>query len=176
MTTADRDEKYTPLQWLWLSLVLMGLDRASKVMAEKLLDFAQPVPVIPGFFDFTLLYNTGAAFSFLAGAGGWQRWLFSAVAVIMSAVLIYWLKKAPRGAYFLVLGLASILGGALGNLYDRVFLGKVVDYLSFHFGSYSFPAFNLADVAISVGAFLLIVDMLFFEKKRLEREGEQSDK
>lgn len=135
--------------------------------AESYLLFAQANPVIEGFFDLTLLYNKGAAFSFLADAGGWQRWLFSVLAVVMSVILTVWIKRTPRSVWWLNAGLALILGGALGNLYDRVVLSHVVDFLSFHFGSYSFPAFNIADIAISCGAFLLIVDMLFFEKKRL---------
>ncbi len=154
------------LVWLWLTVAIMLSDRLSKVAAESFLTFAQANPVIEGFFDFTLLYNKGAAFSFLADAGGWQRWVFSALAVIMSVILTVWIKRTPRDIWWLNSGLALILGGALGNLYDRVVLGHVVDYLSFHFGNYSFPAFNIADIAISCGAFLLIVDMLFFEKKR----------
>lgn len=160
------------LIWLWLAAVILVFDRGSKIIAESYLVFAQANPVIEGFFDLTLLYNKGAAFSFLAQAGGWQRWLFSLLAVVMSVILIVWIKRTPRNIWWLNTGLALILGGALGNLYDRVAQGKVVDFLSFHFGSYSFPAFNIADIAISVGAFLLIIDMLFFEKKRVSSQQE----
>ncbi|MCJ8340800.1 MAG: signal peptidase II [Pseudomonadales bacterium] len=158
------------LLWLWLSALVLATDRLTKVIAESTLQEYEISPVITGFFDFTLLYNPGAAFSFLASAGGWQRWLFSLLAVVMSVVLVIWIKRTPTKVWWLNSGLALILGGALGNLYDRVMQGQVVDFLSFHFGSYSFPAFNLADIAISCGAFLLIVDMLFFEKKRLSQQ------
>jgi signal peptidase II len=154
------------LVWLWLAAAVLLSDRLSKIAAESYLAFAQANPVIEGFFDLTLLYNKGAAFSFLADAGGWQRWLFSLLAIVMSVILTVWIKRTPRNIWWLNSGLAMILGGALGNLYDRVVLGHVVDFLSFHFGHYSFPAFNIADIAISCGAFLLIIDMLFFEKKR----------
>lgn len=158
------------LLWLWVSVLAFIVDRTTKLLAESYLVYAQANPVISGFFDITLLYNKGAAFSFLAEAGGWQRWLFSGVALLMSVVLIIWLKKTASNIWWLCSGLALILGGAIGNLYDRMFLGYVVDFLSFHFGSYSFPAFNVADICISIGAFLLIVDMLFFEKNRLANE------
>ncbi len=154
------------LIWLWLAAGVLGFDRWTKVLAESQLIEGFANPVIAGFFDLTLLYNRGAAFGFLAEAGGWQRWIFTALAIVMSIVLIIWIKRTPLPIWWLNCGLALILGGALGNLYDRVMQGKVVDFLSFHFGNYSFPAFNIADIAISCGAFLLIVDMLFFEKKR----------
>ncbi|EPJ54671.1 MAG: hypothetical protein OFPI_06340 [Osedax symbiont Rs2] len=158
------------LIWLWLSVLMFAADRLTKVLAESKLQEYQVNPVISGFFDLTLLYNPGAAFGFLATAGGWQRWLFSLLAVVMSVVLVIWIKRTSRKIWWLNSGLALILGGALGNLYDRIMQGQVVDFLSFHFGSYYFPAFNLADIAISCGAFLLIVDMLFFEKKRLSQQ------
>lgn len=164
-------EKASSLVWLWLAMIVLGMDRYSKVLAENYLSYAEPNPIIPGFFDLTLLYNKGAAFSFLADAGGWQRWLFSAMAAVMSIVLVIWIKRTPKKIWWLNTGLALILGGALGNLYDRVAYGQVVDYFSFHFGIYSFPAFNIADAAISCGALLLIVDMLFFEKKRLVEQA-----
>jgi signal peptidase II len=154
------------LIWLWLSVMVLTADRLTKVIAETNLIEGVANPVIAGFFDLTLLYNRGAAFGFLADAGGWQRWVFSLLAIVMSVVLIIWIKRTPRILWWLNLGLALILGGAIGNLFDRIAQGKVVDFLSFQFGSYYFPAFNIADIAISCGAFLLIVDMLFFEKKR----------
>ena len=154
------------LVWLWLSVIILGGDRLTKVLAETNLIEGMANPIIAGFFDLRLLYNKGAAFGFLAEAGGWQRWIFSLLAIVMSVVLVIWIKRTPLKIWWLNAGLALILGGALGNLYDRIMLGKVVDFLSFQFGSYYFPAFNIADIAISCGAFLLIVDMLFFEKKR----------
>ncbi|MFT5708460.1 MAG: signal peptidase II [Oceanospirillaceae bacterium] len=163
------------LIWLWLAGLVLALDRLSKVVAQDNLIYADANPIIPGFFDLTLLYNKGAAFGFLADAGGWQQWLFAILAIVMSVILTIWIKRTPREIWWLNAGLALILGGALGNLYDRIMLGKVVDFLSFHFGSYSFPTFNLADIGISCGAFLLIVDMLFFEKKRLAQQDKENN-
>jgi signal peptidase II len=112
-------------------------------------------------FNLTLQYNTGAAFSFLSDAGGWQRYFFTGVAVLISAVLVVWLYRMPRQQRLLALALALILGGALGNVWDRLVLGHVVDFISVHYGGRYFPAFNLADSAISLGAALMIFDSLF---------------
>ena len=109
-------------------------------------------------FNLTLQHNTGAAFSFLHDAGGWQRWFFAGVAVAISGALAVWLYRMPRGQWLLALGLGLILGGALGNLWDRLALGYVVDFISVHYGGRYFPAFNLADSAISVGAAAMLLD------------------
>ncbi len=148
------------MHWLWLSLLVIVLDLGSKYLADSLLTYANPVPLLP-VFDLTLLYNTGAAFSFLAGAGGWQRWLFVAIAMGMSAFLLHWMYRTPRSHYLLGVGLALVLGGALGNLYDRTVHGHVVDFISLHWEGYYFPAFNIADTAITLGTLALLVDMLF---------------
>ncbi|MET4000288.1 signal peptidase II [Marinobacterium sp. MBR-109] len=148
------------LRWLWLSLLVIVLDLGSKYLADSLLTYASPVPLLP-VFDLTLLYNTGAAFSFLAGAGGWQRWLFVAIALGMSAFLLHWMHRTPRSHRLLGVGLALVLGGALGNLYDRTVHGHVVDFISLHWEGYYFPAFNIADTAITLGTLALLVDMLF---------------
>jgi signal peptidase II len=148
------------LHWLWLSLLVIVLDLGSKYLADSLLTYANPVPLLP-VFDLTLFYNTGAAFSFLAGAGGWQRWLFVAIAMGMSAFLLHWMYRTPRSHYLLGVGLALVLGGALGNLYDRTVHGHVVDFISLHWEGYYFPAFNIADTAITLGTIALLVDMLF---------------
>jgi signal peptidase II len=157
------------LRWLWLSLLVIVLDLASKYLADSLLTYASPVPLLP-VFDLTLLYNTGAAFSFLAGAGGWQRWLFVAIALGMSAFLLHWLWRTPRSQRLLGAGLALVLGGALGNLYDRTVHGHVVDFISLHWAGYYFPAFNIADCAITLGTIALLADMLF---SRNDTSGEE---
>ena len=144
------------LKWLWLSLAVIALDQASKKIAEALLIPHQPVGLLP-FFDWYLTYNTGAAFSFLAGAGGWQRWLFTVIAIVISGIILQWIYKLPRDETLTAASLCLILGGAIGNLIDRVYLGHVIDYIQVWLGSYPFPAFNIADAAISVGAVLLIV-------------------
>ncbi|WP_250656780.1 signal peptidase II [Alkalimarinus coralli] len=145
------------LKWLWLAAVVVVLDLGTKWLATDMLEYAISVPVLP-FFNFTLLHNTGAAFSFLANAGGWQRWFFAALAVAISAMLVKWLATI-KGDRWLAIAIALVLGGALGNLYDRVVLGYVVDFLHFYWGSYHFPAFNVADSAITVGAIMMALDI-----------------
>ena len=148
------------LKWLWLSLVVVLLDQATKYLADSLLDWGQPVPVLP-FFNLTLLYNTGAAFSFLSDAGGWQRWFFILLALGVSGVLVHWLRRLPAGQLRMALALALILGGALGNVIDRIWFGHVIDFIQLYYRDWYWPAFNLADSAITVGAVLLIWDALF---------------
>ena len=148
------------LPWLWLSALVMALDLLTKNIVLESLRFAERVTVIPGYFDWTHAYNTGAAFSFLAGESGWQRWFFAAIAIVVSTVLVVWLKRLKPNETWLAVGLALVLGGALGNLYDRVVLGHVVDFILVHWqNTHYFPAFNLADSAITVGAVLLALDM-----------------
>ena len=148
------------LRWYGLALLVVVLDQYTKGLAESALEYGRPVEVF-SWFNLTLQYNKGAAFSFLSDAGGWQRYFFSVVAVVISAVLVVWLYRMPRQQRLLALALALILGGALGNVWDRLVLGHVVDFISVHYGGYYFPAFNIADSAISVGAALMIFDSLF---------------
>lgn len=148
-----------PLRWLWLSLAVIVLDLGTKALASGLLDYARPVEVLP-FFDLTLLHNTGAAFSFLATHDGWQRWLFAAIAVGASIGLTVWLKRLRAHEKLMAVSLALVIGGALGNLYDRLAYGYVIDFLSFHWSGYYFPAFNLADTAITLGAIGMIFESL----------------
>ena len=125
----------------------------------------QQIVIIPDYFSWTLAYNTGAAFSFLADAAGWQRWFFAAIAVVVSAVLVVWLKRLNPGETWLAVALALVLGGALGNLVDRVVFGHVVDFILLHWHQqWYFPAFNVADMAITGGAILLALDMFKSEK------------
>ena len=145
-------------RWLWLSAVVVVLDLASKALVTDSFRYGEVREVLP-FFNLVLVHNTGAAFSFLAEAGGWQRWFFTAVAVGISALLIWMLRKPGTGT-LLSFGLALVLGGALGNLYDRVTLGKVVDFVQLHAAGYYWPAFNVADSAITVGVVLLVWDSL----------------
>ena len=145
------------LRWYALALVVIVLDQYTKGLASTGLEYARPVQVFP-WFNLTLQHNTGAAFSFLNDAGGWQRYFFTVVAIGISAALVVWLYVMPRGQWLLALSLGLILGGALGNVWDRMALGYVVDFISVHYGGHYFPAFNLADSAISVGAACLILD------------------
>jgi signal peptidase II len=158
------EKKSGKLVWLWLSLLVVGLDQISKQLATGFLEYARPVELL-SVFDLTLLHNTGAAFSFLASAGGWQRWLFALLAASVSVVLTVWLKRLKAHETWLAIALALILGGALGNLYDRVVLGYVVDFISIHYQRHYFPAFNLADSGITIGAVMLIIDTVWLSRK-----------
>ena len=153
------------LQWLWLSLAIVVLDLGSKFLASSMLNYNLPVSLLP-IFDLRLLHNTGAAFSFLASEAGWQRWLFVAIAVFVSGLIVHWLRQTAPQQKIQAFGYAAILGGALGNLFDRIVHGYVVDFLSFHYAGWYFPAFNIADVGITLGATALIVDALFLSKER----------
>lgn len=155
------------LVWLALTALVIALDLLSKWFAEANLNLYQQVPVIDGLFSFTLAYNAGAAFSFLSDAGGWQRWLFIAIAIGISIMLLVWLARLPRDKWLESMAIALILGGALGNLYDRMVHGHVVDFILVHWQqSWFFPAFNVADSAITVGAGLLILDMFLPKRSR----------
>ncbi len=138
-----------------LAAAVIVADQVTKSLIVASFSRGESLP-ITGFMSLVLAYNSGAAFSFLAGAPGWQRWFFAMIAVLASVFLVYMLKRG--GSRLLCAGLALILGGALGNLWDRIAIGKVVDFLLLHYGGWSWPAFNVADSAITVGAALLIID------------------
>ena len=144
------------LRLIWISALVIVLDQITKLAALAWLPLHQVVEVMPG-FDWYLTYNTGAAFSFLADAGGWQRWFFTISTIIISAVIVFWIKRIPVDEKLTAVSLCLILGGALGNLIDRIYLGYVIDYIQVWLGSYRWPAFNIADAAISVGATVLIL-------------------
>jgi signal peptidase II len=152
-----------PAAWLWLSLVVIVLDQATKFLVTRFFELYERVEVLP-VLDFTLLHNTGAAFSLLADAPGWQRWFFIGLACAVSVLLVVWIWRTPRGEKLLPLALALILGGAVGNVVDRIVHGYVVDFIHAHWGDAYFPAFNIADSAITIGAVLLILDA-FREKQ-----------
>src|SRR5690554_4858080 len=159
-----------PLRWLLLSLAVVVLDLVTKAMASSWLGYAQPHEVLP-FFNLTLLHNTGAAFSFLADHPGWQRWFFAAIAVGASVGLTIWLTRLKRDETLLACSLAAIIGGALGNLYDRLVHGYVVDFLSFHVAGWYYPAFNVADIGITLGAIGLIWESVLGEKRRARKRS-----
>jgi signal peptidase II len=146
------------LKWLAIAFAVIVADHLTKWWVSSTLDFQQVLPVLP-FFSLVRVHNSGAAFSFLADASGWQRWFFIGVGILATVIIVRLLKKhgdEPRLAF----PLALVLGGALGNVIDRVVLGHVVDFLYFHYHSFAWPAFNVADSAITVGAILLIWDSL----------------
>jgi signal peptidase II len=146
-----------PAAWLWLSAAVIALDQATKFLVVRFFELYERVEVLP-VLDFTLMHNTGAAFSMLAGASGWQRPFFIALGIGVSLLLAIWMWRTPRGDKLLPVALSLILGGALGNVIDRVRLGYVIDFIHAHWGASYFPAFNIADSAITIGAGLLIID------------------
>ncbi|MFT0212160.1 signal peptidase II [Pseudomonas sp. F1_0610] len=148
------------LPWLWISVVTFIMDRVSKLWFDTNLEMYQQISVIPDIFSWTRLYNKGAAFGFLADESGWQRWFFALIALAVSTVLVVWLKRLKSHETWVAIALALVLGGALGNLYDRILLGHVIDFVLVHWkDQWYYPAFNLADTAICIGAFMLIIDM-----------------
>ena len=147
------------LPWLGLALILVLLDQVVKIAVERSFHYGETVPVT-GFFNLIKVYNPGAAFSFLGDAGGWQRYLFTGIAVVAVGYILYLLKRHP-GQRLFCFALALIMGGAIGNVIDRLAYGHVIDFLDFYWkGVGHFPAFNIADIGISVGAFLFILDEL----------------
>ena len=169
----DRIRTHGASQWLWLSLIVIVADQASKWWIRTRFDLYDRIEIVP-WLDITRLHNTGAAFSFLSDAGGWQRWMFIGLALAVTLFIMIWLRRLPRtGQTLLAIALALIVGGALGNVIDRAMLGYVVDFISVHRGTWYFPAFNVADSAISVGAALLILEALF-DGRRKEPESESA--
>jgi len=156
--------------WAWLlaAAIIIVLDQITKIHFDTHLEYGQRLAVLP-FFDFTLLYNPGAAFSFLAEGEGWQRWLFTAIALGAAGLIIHLLWRNPRQTLFCS-ALTAILAGAIGNLIDRIQHGHVIDFLLFYWDSWYFPAFNIADIGITCGAILLILDEIL----RIRRERKKN--
>ncbi len=154
------------IRWLWLTAGVIAADQVSKAAIVATMREGDG-RAVTGFFSLILTYNTGAAFSFLATASGWQRWLLAGIAIAATIVIVVLLRRG--GSLLYRTGLALILGGALGNLYDRLMLGKVVDFLLFHYAGWAYPAFNVADSAITVGAGLVILDS--FRRQRNDSAG-----
>jgi signal peptidase II len=155
--------------WLLLSVVIILLDQLTKILVQRNVRFGERINVIPNFFDLTLAYNKGAAFSFLANEGGWQRWFFIGIGVIASGVIV-WMLARHGGQRLFALALSLILGGAIGNVIDRIWQGQVTDFLLVYVGKYFWPAFNVADSAICIGAICLILDEIL----RVRRSGKNS--
>ncbi len=154
------------LVWLALSGVILVLDAWTKVLALHHLDLHQPLAVIDGLLNWTLVYNPGAAFSFLSDASGWQRWFFSALAVVISGVLAYWLHRTERGNWREAAPYALVIGGAIGNLIDRIIHGHVIDFIDVYLGQSHWPAFNVADCAVVTGAIGIALAGVFSGRRR----------
>lgn len=167
---SDADQKppakgWRALWWIGLSMLVVVGDQLTKLAVIENFSLLQRQPVLP-FFDLIRMHNPGAAFSFLAGEGGWQNGMFLGIAAVVSVGIVWWLALLPRrGKLTLALGLALVLGGAIGNLIDRALYGYVVDFLLFHWREWSYPAFNLADSAITCGAILVVFDGLVLERR-----------
>lgn len=153
------------LRWYLLACVLVVADQLTKHLADTYLSYGQPVFILP-VFNLTLHYNTGAAFSFLSDAGGWQRWFFILVSLVVSVALIVWMALIKNQQKLLTFSLCMILAGAVGNLVDRAVQGYVVDFISLHWNNHFFPAFNLADTCITIGAASMLLDMVLHPEHR----------
>lgn len=152
------------LYWLILSVIIIVLDQLSKNLIVTHLTYGNPMEILP-VFNLTLTHNPGAAFSFLSTDGGWQRWLFTAIAVLVSVFIIVWLLRLSEKETLTKIGLSFVFGGALGNLYDRLHYGYVIDFIQVHYHNWYYPDFNVADSAITVGACFIILALLF-ERER----------
>ena len=145
------------LKWLGLSLLAVILDQVSKLAVAGSMQLFQSIPILP-YFKLTYVHNTGAAFSFLSEAGGWQRWFFAGLAVVISTVIAVWLAKLKSHETLLAVALSLVLGGAIGNLIDRLAYGYVIDFLDVYYQSWHWPAFNIADSAITLGVILMLLE------------------
>ncbi len=157
------------LKWLWLSALVIAFDQVTKYMVTDSLQLFQSIPIMPS-LNLVLAHNTGAAFSFLSDAGGWQRWFFAVLAIAVSIVIVVWLKRLKKNERRLAVALSLVLGGAVGNVWDRIVHGYVVDFIDVYYGDWHWPAFNVADSAICVGAALLIIDALFNRNDQSQTE------
>ncbi len=165
--------RQTGLRFLWISALAFILDQWSKYAVMDSMTLYQSIQVLP-FFNLTYVHNYGAAFSFLDSAGGWQRWFFTGIAIAVSSVILWWLKQSSRSQKMLPIAFSFILGGALGNVYDRLVHGYVIDFLDFYVNNYHWPAFNIADSAIFIGAALLILDMVKNSDKSNDAETQDT--
>jgi signal peptidase II len=161
-----RLNKKNALPWLGLSALLIALDQWTKSLAVAHLQFERPVPVIDGFWNWNLTHNTGAAFSFLAQAGGWQHAFFIGLAIVISGTLSFWLSRTARGEWRTALPFALIVAGALGNVIDRFRLGYVVDFIEWYYRNFHWPVFNVADSCIVVGATLMVLFAFLVREKK----------
>ena len=145
------------LKWLALSLLAVVLDQASKWVVDSSMQLYQSIPLVP-YFNLTYVRNTGAAFSFLSEAGGWQRWFFAGLAIVISIVIAVWLARLKQHETLLAVALSLVLGGAIGNLVDRLAYGYVIDFLDVYYQTWHWPAFNIADSAITLGVVLMLLE------------------
>jgi len=170
------------LKWLWVSILVVFFDQLTKWMAEAQLELGEIIPVIPH-LNWSLAYNTGAAFGMLGDQGGWQRWFFAILAIVIGIFIFFWLRKLKEGETWTAIALALVLGGAIGNLIDRVMYGRVIDFIDFYIdwnvfflsqwedGFGHFATFNVADIAITMGATLLVIMSLFHKEEPVKNKA-----
>jgi signal peptidase II len=157
MAKTGNMRKFVMLKWLWLSLLAVILDQVSKLTIAGSMQLYESIEIMP-FFKLTYVHNTGAAFSFLSEAGGWQRWFFAGLALAISAGIAVWLTRLKEHETLLAVALALVLGGAVGNLIDRLAYGYVIDFLDVYYDAWHWPAFNIADSAITLGVMLMLAE------------------
>jgi len=160
------------LKWLGLSLLALVLDQGSKLLVDNTMQLYQSIPLLP-FFKLTYVHNTGAAFSFLSEAGGWQRWFFAGLALVISVIIAVWLSRLEKYETLLAVSLSLILGGAVGNLIDRLAYGYVIDFLDVYYGTWHWPAFNIADSAITLGVALMLLESFGLGKAKEEHTASE---
>ncbi len=154
--------------WMLIAILVVMLDQLSKWWIRALFELYESLPVFPG-LQIIYVRNLGAAFSFLSSAGGWQRWFFIVLSLLASIAIVIWIYRLPNHRRLEALGLSLVLGGAVGNLVDRVLLGYVVDFIDVYYQSWHWPVFNVADSAITVGVVIMIVDIVFNQRHELEQ-------
>ena len=155
--STDTMRDFVMLKWLWLSLLAVILDQVSKLAIAGSMQLYQSIQIMP-YFNLTYVHNTGAAFSFLSDAGGWQRWFFAGLALVISGVIAVWLARLKQHETLLAVALSLVLGGAMGNLIDRLAYGYVIDFLDVYYQTWHWPAFNVADSAITLGVMLMLAE------------------
>ena len=165
----DIMRNFSMLKWLGLSLFAILLDQGTKLAIDSSMKLYQSIPILP-FFKLTYVHNTGAAFSFLSEAGGWQRWFFAGLALVISCVIAVWLARLKQHETLLAVALALVLGGAIGNLIDRLAYGYVIDFLDVYYQTWHWPAFNIADSAITLGVVLMLLESFGWVKSK-DAEG-----
>lgn len=163
----------TAIRTLWIAALVLMLDQLTKMWAVDSLVLGEPVAVMP-YLNWTLAYNYGAAFSFLADQDGWQRWFFAILALVISAVLLFWLSRLPKKLTLETIGINMVLGGAIGNVIDRVTEGRVTDFIDFYIGTWHYATFNIADVGIVVGAGMLILSEFLIKPRQGEKANSES--
>lgn len=163
----------TAIRTLWIAALVLILDQLTKMWAVDSLVLGEPVAVMP-YLNWTLAYNYGAAFSFLADQDGWQRWFFAILALVISAVLLFWLSRLPKKLTLETIGINMVLGGAIGNVIDRVTEGRVTDFIDFYIGTWHYATFNIADVGIVVGAGMLILSEFLIKPRQGEKANSES--